>query len=270
MTSESGSQWKSRKGKEVSSASASVNVETKGSNVIFPKLTVSPLRRFQLIDSDSDDPSVIEDTDKEMPRVILSPKDKQSDSRKQAALSNQGTKTSIGTYQNKDLWKDFCSEKSSRIPTPAFDEVCEEYFTNVKNKSIPENDCKVTGNGRKWDETSLPPAHCYFFHNDSRIQKLVRDRLPYFFPLGAGNNQEYKQQNASVIDYMYVKLLTFFSFLIIFFYLHEFSFESVNLSSGANLVMKGILNEQIEGRMLRKAPQEARKVLRIHRLAAYH
>ncbi|KAL0399228.1 UNVERIFIED_CONTAM: hypothetical protein Sradi_2266100 [Sesamum radiatum] len=189
---DSGSQWRSRKGKEISSASASANMETKANNVIFPKLTVSPLRRFQLIDSDSDsdcdDPSVIEDTSKEMRRTTLS-LNKQADSSKHVALSNRETKeASVGKCQNDDLWKDFCSEKSFHILTPAFDEVCEEYFKNVKNKSKSEVDCKVSNNERTLD--------------DSRIQKLVRDRLPYFFPLGAGSNQEYKQQNVSVIDYM--------------------------------------------------------------------
>ncbi|KAL0443378.1 UNVERIFIED_CONTAM: 1-acyl-sn-glycerol-3-phosphate acyltransferase [Sesamum latifolium] len=201
---DSGSQWRSRKGKEISSASASANMETKGNNVIFPKLTVSPLRRFQLIDSDSDsdDPSIIEDMSKEMRRTTLS-LNKQSDSSEHVALSNRETKeASVGKCQNDDLWKDFCSEKSSHILTPAFDEVCEEYFKNVKNKSKSEVDCKVYNDERTLDVGALPPAHSYFFHKDSRIQKLVRDHLPYFFPLGAGSNQEYKQQNVSVIDYM--------------------------------------------------------------------
>ncbi|KAK4439800.1 hypothetical protein Salat_0314900 [Sesamum alatum] len=204
VSSDTGSLWRSRKGKEISSASASANMETKGNNVIFPKLTVSPLRRFQLIDSDSDsdDPCMIKDTSKEMRAATLS-LNQQSDSSKHAALSNRETKTaSVGKFQNDDLWKDFCAEKSSHIPTPAFDEVCEEYFKNVKNKSKAEVDCKVSNNERAMDVGSLPPAHSYFFHKDSRIQKLVRDRLPYFFPLGAGSNQEYKQQNVSVIDYM--------------------------------------------------------------------
>lgn len=201
VTLEPGSQWKSRKGKEVSNASVSDNVETRGSNVMFPKLTVSPRRLFQLIDSDSDDPSMIEDTTKEMPQVNFSSKDKQSVSSKYA--SNQATKkASIEKSEGRDLWNDFCTEKTFRIPTPAFDEVFEEYFTNVKNKSTPEIDSNDLSNGGKLDEISLPPAHCYFFHKDSRIQKLVRQRLPYFFPLGAGNNQECRKQNVSDIDYM--------------------------------------------------------------------
>ncbi|KAG8386130.1 hypothetical protein BUALT_Bualt03G0117000 [Buddleja alternifolia] len=199
LTSESGSQWKSVKKNDFSNASAPANLEMNDSNVIFPKLTVSPLRRFQLIDSDSDDPSVSED----IPPVALSSKGKQSNYSKHTAFGDLGAKNpSVGKYQTEDLWKDFCSEKSSHIPTPAFDEVFEEYFTSVNNKGKAQIDPKDPNNGTKWNVASHPPSHSYFFHNDSRIQKLVRNRLPYFFPLGAGNNQEYKQRNASVIDYM--------------------------------------------------------------------
>ncbi|CAI9787820.1 unnamed protein product [Fraxinus pennsylvanica] len=62
------SEQKSKK-KEGSNASASVNVETGANKLIFPKLTVSPLRRFQLIDSDSDDPSAIDDVEKARKRL---------------------------------------------------------------------------------------------------------------------------------------------------------------------------------------------------------
>ncbi|KAL3632765.1 hypothetical protein CASFOL_025749 [Castilleja foliolosa] len=197
VTTESGTQSKSRKGKQVSSASASVNVDKNGSNVMFPKLTLSPLRRYQLIDSDSDDPSM----DKKVPHVILSPDDKQSNCRSNLEMR----KASDGKYQSEDLWKDFPSEKKSHcILTPAFDEVIEEYFTNVKNKSKLLVECKDTFNETEWDNKSTlhPPAHSYFFHKDPRIQKLVHDRLPYYFPLGAESNQEHTQQNVSAIDYM--------------------------------------------------------------------
>ncbi|KAK4398520.1 hypothetical protein Sango_1327500 [Sesamum angolense] len=233
----SGSQWRSRKGKEISSASASANMETKGNNVIFPKLTVSPLRRFQLIDSDSDsdDPSMIEDTSKELRRATLS-LNKQSDSSKYVALSNRETKeSSVGKCQNDDLWKDFCSEKNSHILTPAFDEVCEEYFKNVKNKSKSEVDCKVSNNDRTLDVGPLPPAHSYFFHKDLRIQKLVRDRLPYFFPL---------EQEATKItsNKMYQGQFG-----------HENNSRQTNKSQNVE-----------------KAPQEARKMSKSLRLTMHH
>ncbi|KAG6384308.1 hypothetical protein SASPL_155880 [Salvia splendens] len=198
VTSEPGNQWISTKGKEFPSSSASINVQSRGSNMIFPKLTVSPLRRFQLIDSDSDfdDPSTTEDMLREPPIVVLSPEEEKTD-------YCEGAKTSVGKHQTKDLWKDLCPEKSSSIPTPAFDEFCKEYFSGLKDKSMPKINCQQPGSGVNRDKkTNLPPAHCYFFHNDSRIQKLVRERLPHFFPLELGNNQDMKQQNASVIDYM--------------------------------------------------------------------
>ncbi|KAL3632202.1 hypothetical protein CASFOL_025186 [Castilleja foliolosa] len=197
VTTESGTLSKSMKGKQVSSASASVNVDKKGSNLIFPKLTLSPLRRYQLIDSDSDDPSLGE----KAPHAILSPEDKQSNCR-----SNLETRrASDCKYQSEDLWKDFRSEKKSHsVPTPVFDEVIEEYYTNVKSNSNPGIECKDTFHETERDNKASihPPAHRYFFHQNPTIQKLVRDRLHYFFPLGAGSNQEQTQQNESVIDYM--------------------------------------------------------------------
>ncbi|KAL2483778.1 hypothetical protein Fot_45222 [Forsythia ovata] len=197
------SEQKSKK-KEGSSASASANVGTGGSKLIFPKLTVSPLRRFQLIDSDSDDPSAMEDVSKA--NHSNSPlKNSQSNHKQHAASREQGT-TKVS--QTGDFWTDFCSEKSFHIPTPAFDEVCKEYFGSAKGKSKTQHNHKDApqffdkDNGQQWDVASLPPAHRYFFHEDPRIQKLVQDRLPHFFPLGTGNSQGYRQQNASVIDYI--------------------------------------------------------------------
>ena len=211
VTSEPGNQWISTKGKEFPSSSTSINVQSRGSNMIFPKLTASPLRRFQLIDSDSDDPSTTEDMLREPPIVVLSPEEKQTDYCK-------GAKTSVGKHQTEDLWKDLLPEKSSSIPTPAFDEFCKEYFSCLNDKSVPKINCQQAGSGVNRDKkTNLPPAHCYFFHNDSRIQKLVRERLPHFFPLEVGNNQDIKQQNASVIDYMYVTMIINYHFTCFYF-----------------------------------------------------
>ncbi|KZV16492.1 hypothetical protein F511_10104 [Dorcoceras hygrometricum] len=180
--------WKSTKRKEVLGASTSV----------------SPVRRFQLIDSGSDsaDPSDAE----ELCEVGCSTS---SLSKMQPNLSQHAPsgffrkgKASVDNHET-DLWKDFCKEKTFHIPTPAFDEVCDEFFRSRKS----ENGVVIKGvdsnNGKKWDVGFFPPAHRYFFHDDSRIQKLVRERLPNFFPLGAAKNQEHKQQAASVIDYMH-------------------------------------------------------------------
>ncbi|CAA0816729.1 Unknown protein [Striga hermonthica] len=202
VTTESGTQFKSNKDNEVPYVSASKNVEINDGDTINPKLTVSPVRRYQLIDSDSDsdDPSMIQDPCKEEPVVNLSlPKNEHPNSSFATRMRTESTSNS----KSEDLWKDFHSDhKSLRVPTPAFDELLEEYFDNAKNKSKPENSCKDSYNETKLDKQTHPPAHGYFFHRDLRVQKLVRDRLPYFFPLGVGNNKEYEQQNGLAIDYL--------------------------------------------------------------------
>ncbi|XP_019193016.1 PREDICTED: uncharacterized protein LOC109187294 [Ipomoea nil] len=211
------------------------NMEKSDNKFVSPKLTVSPLRRFQLIDSDSDldDPSIIEN----------GKKNEKVESPGQCAVSNKQStaKTSHVASQTNDLWKGFLTEKDFNIATPALDEVCDEYFRSMRGRddiqnvnegyhpknSFAENSMKqrhtsplfpahtsmrgrndiqnanegynpknsFTENSMQQRHTSpLFPAHNYFFHNDLRIQKLVQDRLPHFFPLGS-------KQNEGSVDY---------------------------------------------------------------------
>ena len=60
FTKQSASQCEATKRKHASNIPASANLETSSNKLMFRKLTVSPLRRFKLIDSDSDDPSISE------------------------------------------------------------------------------------------------------------------------------------------------------------------------------------------------------------------
>ncbi|KAI3703835.1 hypothetical protein L1987_74030 [Smallanthus sonchifolius] len=114
---------------------------------------------------------------------------------------------SVNTTTRKDLWEDFRLEKSFRIPTPAFDEVCEEYFSSMKDKSKSQSN--IGKNNQNIHVTNSvidlgdprPPAHQYFFHIDPRVQDLVRTRLPNFFPLNAANRDS-EQPSTSCIDYM--------------------------------------------------------------------
>ncbi|KAK1440066.1 hypothetical protein QVD17_05891 [Tagetes erecta] len=53
---------------------------------------------------------------------------------------------------------------------------------------------------RVWEH--LPKAYCYFFHDDPRIQELVRSRLPNFSFLGNMLNTDLEQPSTSKIDYM--------------------------------------------------------------------
>ncbi|XVF34005.1 hypothetical protein REPUB_Repub18cG0019900 [Reevesia pubescens] len=195
LTTQSSRQWSSRKKEQTSDAPASTSLEARHDGSTFPKLTISPLRRFQLLESDSDDASDHEHTGKGAHKIDSLSKEQQS------TASDKKRKTSIGTPQNEDLWKSFSPPNSSHIPTPAFDEVCKEYFQSVKDK----NAAQKLGS-QKFEQildldNPLPPAHRYFFHADQRIQKLVHSRLPFFSPLGMvnGGNQ---QSNVSIIDYM--------------------------------------------------------------------
>ncbi|XP_039034289.1 uncharacterized protein LOC120170430 isoform X1 [Hibiscus syriacus] len=90
---------------------------------------------------------------------------------------------------------------SSRIQTPAFDEVYKEYFqsSNDKNASKKLESQKVEKHQELDDP--LPPAHRYFFHSDPRIRKVVSSRLPFFTPLSMVSNGQHKQPNVSVMDF---------------------------------------------------------------------
>lgn len=213
------SEWKARNKEPVSTATASASAETSHSERLFPKLTISPLRKFQLIYSDSDEPSTSEEVmitgD---PQIDQSSKKQQSNHGQSATTSGQKRNASDCMPQSADLWKDFCPVKSFHIPTPALDEMCNQYFHSVKDKNASvklgsdksvkgSSGFRETTNGQSieqpWNTANLIlPAHRYFLHQDPRIRKLVRNRLPNFFPLGIDENNENQQNGAAVIDYM--------------------------------------------------------------------
>ncbi|TXG67835.1 hypothetical protein EZV62_009110 [Acer yangbiense] len=216
FTTQSSSQLKERKRQQTSDV-PSASLSTSHRELMFPKLTISPLRRFQLLDSDSDSdsdhPSISEDVSKGAHRI--DPPSKESKS----VASGEKRKVSSITPQKDDLWKDFCPMMGSHIPTPALDEVCEEYFQSAKEKNAGhkfQTDARVDNNKRChpnmnsrenfeqcWDSADpLPPAHRYFFHSDPRIQKLVRSRLPNFSLIGVVPDRGNLQPSASDIDYM--------------------------------------------------------------------
>ena len=230
VTTQSSSQLKARKRKQFSDTSASASLETSRNDLMFPKLTLSPLRRFQLIDSDSDEPPSCDNVSKEVREIGPSSIKRRCDPDHSATLSEQKRKVSANMNQNEDLWEGFCPTKSFGISTPAFDEFCEEYFQSLKDKNVTQRLSDVCVSNNKghqgnttnsqndeqvWDsDDPLPPANHYFFHHDPRIQKLVRNRLSNFSPLGVINNRKYQQPNSSAIDYMY---LAFHFFYFYFF-----------------------------------------------------
>ena len=60
-------------------------------------------------------------------------------------------------------------------PTPALDEVCEEYFSSSKDKNKAQSNVgKSSHNSHVMDsvidlDDPRPPANQYFFHNDLRV-----------------------------------------------------------------------------------------------------
>ncbi|KAI4308012.1 hypothetical protein L6164_031131 [Bauhinia variegata] len=213
LTPHSSTNWKGRKQKEALDIPTSRRLETGQNGLVFPKLTTSPLRRFQLLDSDSDDSvsEIVGSTHK----IDSCSKEPTCNPSKSATGFEQNGSVSL-KIDLQDLWKDFSPVKSFSIPTPAFNEVCEEYFRSTKDKNVEKSRIDISANHKEhfpgvlsscqndqqvWDSAyPLPPSHRYFFHEDPRIQKLVRNRLCSFSPLGV--NKVNQQPNTSNIDYM--------------------------------------------------------------------
>ncbi|KAK9155735.1 hypothetical protein Sjap_003215 [Stephania japonica] len=216
LTRQSWSKTKGGKTNPVLGASASINLEASDTKLMFPKL-VSPIRRFQLLDSDSDldDTSIIENRCND-PHVGTSEKEKKGGS-SQCGTSEQKKKAvlSAGMSRIEDLWKNFTPKEAVSVSTPALDDFFEEYHRSSKDnnaskcsvermhlKSSKGYENCINGNAESCGILhSLPPAYQYFFHDDPRIQRLVRDRLPNFFPLGVVDDQGNKS-DAAAIDYM--------------------------------------------------------------------
>ncbi|XP_020594024.1 uncharacterized protein LOC110034101 [Phalaenopsis equestris] len=204
-------------------------VNTSNDKYVFPRLTISPIRKINLIDSDSDDSSVSKGKCRNNEKADVSLKRGKYFHEKCSTLEPK--KSSLASKcQKESFWKDFSPKKSSKLETPALDEFCNEYFRTVNDQNVNErkeemrssgfgssggldvidgNDVlnpsnKISGKADiNWDLSSPhPPAYQYFYHNDPRIQTLVRERLPHFIPLGIKNNTEAQQFGAQNLDYM--------------------------------------------------------------------
>ncbi|KAJ4981395.1 hypothetical protein NE237_032232 [Protea cynaroides] len=197
---------------------SSANFKAGDRKLMFSKLTLSPLRRFQLLDSDSDEPSSSEDLCQDAGKNDAAAKERHSNPGQYMTGSQpKRPNASAVTFQTGDLWKDFSPKKNPSIPTPTLDELCDEYFRSVKDKNVAQMEKGLSvGSSEGYQKRSisenvkrcedlqspLPPSYQYFYHEDSRIQKLVRERLPNFFPLGDVNNRGHQQFDTAIIDYM--------------------------------------------------------------------
>ncbi|KAE8646026.1 uncharacterized protein LOC101218535 isoform X2 [Cucumis sativus] len=198
---------KAREDKQTVDAPTSVGLE-KQNKSLFSNLTISPLRKFQLLESDSDEPSSCDNQSRKGPEVVSSLNKQKATVSLSATVDEKKKSLTASITQKEDLWKDFCQTKSFHLPTPAFDEVCKE-FSQLKQDVKAATGLGSSGHISCMDNHTINsscssemmdklgcPAHDYFFHEDPRIQKLVRNRLPNFLPLGVDGNR------GSVIDYM--------------------------------------------------------------------
>ncbi|KAF2568355.1 hypothetical protein F2Q68_00026750 [Brassica cretica] len=163
--------------------------------------TRSPLRRLQILDSDSEDdcPSTRRDSS----RVT---KTNGSCSKVQPSVASKPKRKELG-----DLWKDFSPAAVSKIQTPALDDVCQDYFSSINKSTAQKQSSAVASsstsglfqqNGHFSDSSNpTPPSHRFFLHSDPRIQNLARKRLPNFLPLGIFNDRENRREEC-LIDYM--------------------------------------------------------------------
>nr|XP_043621438.1 uncharacterized protein LOC122593142 isoform X2 [Erigeron canadensis] len=79
-----------------------------------------------------------------------------------------------------------------------------EYFGPIKHESDAIEQTNQSNHAKRSSvnvDDSYLPAHRYYFHDDLRIQELVRSRLPNFSPLGNPLNRDLDQPGASNIDY---------------------------------------------------------------------
>ncbi|CAM0902912.1 unnamed protein product [Alopecurus aequalis] len=130
--------------------------------------------------------------------------------KKHTLQKNSKSEGSSVVQKNKDNMNDSWA-------TPALDDFCSEYFQSVQDSrpsqqkevnrlsgskvprpynsvsEIGEHFQHESSSSRAVPEENLtdshPPAMHYFFHHDKMIQKLVRERLQHFVPIGAETSQ---------------------------------------------------------------------------------
>lgn len=162
---------------------ASISLEESCTKKLLPKITVSPMRKIYLLDSDTD-----ADDDHNQSKA----KTLQQNKKPQGSCSVLKS----GATMN-DNWA-----------TPALDEFCNEYFKSPKgagfsqqkegNTSQPKStrhfQQPTSSSGTKLDDG--PPAMQYLFHPDPRVGDLFRNRLQHFVPIGAGSTRGNEQNRA--------------------------------------------------------------------------
>ncbi|KAG6522693.1 uncharacterized protein LOC122053111 [Zingiber officinale] len=181
--------------------------------IFFQNSNISPLRKIYLLSSDSDNP--LSDDECKYNKIV----DANRLMEKKLISKNQQHKSLRYEKSKKDsFWEDLSPKKSISLSTPALDQFCEDYFKSTKDLESGRNreedmvfcSSRVTDTKRQRNiignaeqncnlPNAEPPSFQYFYHNDLRIQMLVKQRLPYFVPLGT---EVQKQLGTRNINYM--------------------------------------------------------------------
>lgn len=193
LTSQSTTKIKTKKITPSSISSTLSNLEKSHKTKLLPKLTISPLRKIHVLDTDSD-----------------------SDNYSDPGFDQKKNEAKLGKERK---------EKAS-MATPALDEFCKEYFRSKNDLNAPlktnepgtsacssrvfdpieftkefEDILPKDGSSNEFSNNYLP-CYKYFNHSDARIYALVRERLPHFTPIGMLNGRANGQNGRENLDYM--------------------------------------------------------------------
>lgn len=193
LTSQSTTKMKTKKMAPNYVSSTLSNLEKSDRTKLLPKLTISPLRKIHVLDTDSD-----------------------SDNYSDFGFDQKKNEAKMGKKQK---------EKTS-MTTPALDEFCKEYFRSDNGLNAPlkmdepgtsvcssrvfdpveftkdfEDILPKEGSSSEFSNDGLP-CYKYFFHNDARISTLVKERLLHFTPIGIVNGRADAQNGRGNFDYM--------------------------------------------------------------------
>ncbi|GJN26402.1 hypothetical protein PR202_gb14329 [Eleusine coracana subsp. coracana] len=201
LMSQSATKAKVSKNKQQSVFSASKSLEESCTKKLLPKITISPMRKIHLLDSDTD---VDDDWNQNKGK-------KPQNSEPQGSTAAWKGKTTVD-----DSWA-----------TPALDEFCSEYFNSVKqlgqsrqekssnfcHSNVPQPKSTGEMEGYLYQSSSSgavrydnptdnsPPAVHYFFHHDPMVRDLVRQRLQHFFPIGTESTRGNEQSRAENLSH---------------------------------------------------------------------
>lgn len=179
--------------------------------IFFQNSNVSPIRKIYLLSSDSDNP--LSDDECKYNKLV----DANRLTEKKISKNEQHKNLRYEKSRKDSFREDLSPKKSINLSTPALDQFCEDYFKSIKDIESGGNreedmvfcssrvaDAKrhrnIIGNAEQNCNlpNAEPPSFQYFYHNDLRIQMLVKQRLPYFVPLGT---EVQKQPGTRNIDY---------------------------------------------------------------------